>query len=265
VPSDLSQKNVERILRGGTRDTELLGMSIGGAILCILLDLLLSPFLCFLTAGRNDLHNLLHTTGGGIKEWLDLLLDRVLELSGLLVEGSVGGNDAAEFMDRSGQTVRNILEATLNLRGELVGAGLDLLKFGKHGVAELVDLRLGECIGGGSGINDFVSGERGPVAVKNLMSARTNRDKRFDGHQHVLTLDLFELVNRVTRQLPAKIARQGVSALILEFALGRCRLGLLDTILYMQLLDSTLDDVDDRREFLHEQGQNGEVSPGRIA
>jgi len=59
----------------------------------------------------------LHTTGGGIKEWLDLLLDRVLELSGLLVEGSVGGNDAAEFMDRSGQTVRNILEATLNLRG----------------------------------------------------------------------------------------------------------------------------------------------------
>jgi hypothetical protein len=79
-----------------------------------------------------------------------------------------------------------------------------------------------------------------------------DRDKIFDEHQRVLTLDLSELFNRVTRQLLAKIARQGVSALKLELVLSRRRLDILDTVLCMQLLDSTRDDIDDRRESLQE-------------
>lgn len=75
------------------------------------------------------------------------MLDCVLGLADLLVEGNVGGEDAAKLMDRSRQTIRNVLEAVLNLRGELVGTRLNLLKFGNHGVAELVDLRLGKNIG----------------------------------------------------------------------------------------------------------------------
>lgn len=112
-----------------------------------------------MTTGRNNLQNLLHTRGSGIKKWLDFLLNRVLELPGLLVEGSFGGDDTAKFMDGSRQTVRNILEATLNLGRQLVGTGLNLLEFGEHGVAELMNLRLGEYVGGGSGLDNLLSGE----------------------------------------------------------------------------------------------------------
>lgn len=99
-----------------------------------------------------------------MEEWLNLLLNSILDLTGLLVEGSVGGDNTAEIMDGSRQTVRNVLEAALNLRWELVGAGLDLLEFGKHGVTELVNLGLGDYIGGRSGLDDLVGGNRGPVS-----------------------------------------------------------------------------------------------------
>lgn len=51
-------------------------------------------------------------------------------------------------MDRSRQTVRNVLEAALNLRRELVGTGLNSLEFSEHSVTEFVDLRLSEYVGG---------------------------------------------------------------------------------------------------------------------
>lgn len=133
-------------------------MPVRRSILCVLLDPPLGRFLCFLTTRRNSLEYLLHAGGSSVEEWLDLLLDRVLNFGCLLVKGSVGGKDAAEFVDRSSQAVGNVLEVALNLRRELIGTGLNLLEFGKHGVTEFVDLRLSDYIGGGSGFDDLVGG-----------------------------------------------------------------------------------------------------------
>jgi len=139
-------------------DRELLGTPIGGTILRVLLR--------FPTTRRNNLEDLLHTRGGGVEEWFDPLLGRVLDLAGLLVERGVGGGDTAELMDRSRQTVRNVLEASLNLRREFGGTGLDLLELNEHSVTEAVDLSLGDYVGGGGGLDDLLSGERGLVAVR---------------------------------------------------------------------------------------------------
>jgi len=139
-------------------DRELLGAPIGGTILHILLG--------FLTTRRNNLENLLHTRGGGVEERIDPLLDRILDLSGLLVEGGVRGGDRAELIDRSRQTVRNVLEASLNLRREFGGTGLDLLELNEHSVTEAGDLGLSDHVGGGGGLDDLLGGERGLVAVR---------------------------------------------------------------------------------------------------
>ena len=133
-------------------------MPIGGTILRILL--------CFFTTRRNNLEDLLHTRGGGVEEWFDPLLDRIPDLAGLLVEGGFGGGDTAELVDRSRQTVRNVLEASLNLSREVGGTGLDLLELNEHSVAEAVDFSLSEGVGGGGGLDDLLSGERGLVAVR---------------------------------------------------------------------------------------------------
>ena len=132
-------------------------MPIGGTILRILLHLL--------TTGRNGLEDLLHTSGGGVKEWADLLLNRILDLGGLLVEGGVGGDDTVDLMHRGRQTVRNVLEAALNLRREFGSTVPNLLEVGKHGVAEFVDFRLSGCVGGGGGLDDTLGSERGLVSV----------------------------------------------------------------------------------------------------
>lgn len=131
-------------------------MSISGTVLGPLLDPLLGRFLCFLTARRNGLEDLPHTGGSSVEEWLDLLLNRIPDLASLFVEGGVGGEDPAKFMDRSRQTVGNVLEAALNLRRELVGTSLNFLEFGEHSVTEVVDLRLSERIGRGCGFDDLV-------------------------------------------------------------------------------------------------------------
>ena len=101
----------------------------------------------------------MHTRGSSVEEWLDLLLNSILDLPGLLIERSVGGEDTAELMDGSRQAVRNVLEAALNLRWELVGAGLNPLEFGKHSVTKLVDLGLSEYIGGRSGLDNLLGGD----------------------------------------------------------------------------------------------------------
>ena len=123
-------------------------MSISGTILCRLSNLLLGRFFYILTTRRDGLEDLLHTRGSGVENWLYLLSNSIPDLADLLVEGSFGGEDTSEFVDRSGQTVRNVLEAVLNLGWELIGASLNLFEFGEHSVAELVDLRLGEHVGG---------------------------------------------------------------------------------------------------------------------
>lgn len=144
--------------RAGSSDRELLGMPIGGTILCFLLR--------FLTTRRNNLEDLLHTRGSSVEKWFDPLLNRILDLAGLLAEGGVGGGDTAKLVDRNRQTVRNILEAGLNVRWEFGGTGLDLPELRKHGVTEVVDLGLSDCVGGGGGVDDLLSGERSFVSVR---------------------------------------------------------------------------------------------------
>jgi len=139
-------------------DRELLGLPIGGTILRLLLR--------FLTTRRDNLEDLLHTRGSGVEEGFDPLLNRILDLAGLLVEGGVGGDDTAKLVDRSRQTFRNVLEAGLNVRREFGGTGLDLPKLREHGVTEAVDLRMSDCVGGGGGLHDLLSGERGLVSVR---------------------------------------------------------------------------------------------------
>lgn len=155
---------MKRILKEGDDwGIELPSTSIGGTILCLLVNFLLRRTLRFLTAGRDGLEDLLYTGGSSVEEWLDLLLDRVLDLASLLVEGDVRGEDAAEFVDRSRQAVRNVLEAALNLRRELIGTGLNPLEFGNHGVTESVDLGLGEGVGGGCAFDNLLGSGRGPI------------------------------------------------------------------------------------------------------